>query len=50
LVEKAGGITWDGRTGSILDVPITDMDMRVPFFAGNYELVEKFKEFYGQGI
>lgn len=39
IMEQAGGLSWDGRNGSILDAPIIDMDARVGLYIGNEELI-----------
>lgn len=44
ILENAGGATWDGSTGSILDADYEDVDTRIPIYMGNKELIEKLKE------
>nr|AZL94398.1 sedoheptulose-1,7-bisphosphatase [Nephromyces sp. MMRI]AZL94399.1 sedoheptulose-1,7-bisphosphatase [Nephromyces sp. MMRI] len=44
LIEHANGRTSDGRC-SILDIPIENMDQRVPFCGGTAEEVERFETF-----
>lgn len=41
IIEKAGGATSDGRGHSILDIPITNPDMRLPAHLGNREVIER---------
>lgn len=49
LCEQAGGGSWDGRTGSILDVENSDIDARIPLYVGNAGLIQMLKSAYGQG-
>ncbi|MDE1798429.1 MAG: class 1 fructose-bisphosphatase, partial [Candidatus Micrarchaeota archaeon] len=43
LVEEAGGASYDGFSGSILDRFDDDIDARVPLYLGNKNLIEKLK-------
>ncbi len=49
LCEQAGGDSWDGKEGSILDVENPNIDARIPFYAGNPELIKTLKEAYVRG-
>lgn len=44
ICEQAGGMSWDGGKGSILDHFDTDADARVPLYLGNKEIINKLKE------
>ncbi|VVC00900.1 Fructose-1,6-bisphosphatase class 1 [uncultured archaeon] len=44
LWEQAGGASWDGKKGSLLDVKEKDVDARVPVYLGNKYLIEKLKK------
>jgi fructose-1,6-bisphosphatase I len=44
IAEQAGGAASDG-VRRVLDIQPTDLHQRLPFFAGNRELVEKADEF-----
>lgn len=44
LAEQAGGASYDGKTGSILNIIPKDADQRVPVYIGNRDLIEKLKE------
>lgn len=43
ICEQAGGASWDGKRGSILDVEQKDIDARTPLYLGNKRLIEKLK-------
>jgi fructose-1,6-bisphosphatase I len=43
ICEQAGGMSWDGESGSILDHFDNDVDARVPLYLGNAKLIEKLK-------
>ncbi|PIT84182.1 fructose-bisphosphatase class I [Candidatus Micrarchaeota archaeon CG10_big_fil_rev_8_21_14_0_10_45_29] len=47
ICENAGGASWDGRSGSILDVQIEDADARIPLYLGNKEVIEELKKTQG---
>ena len=39
--EQAGGASWDGKRGSLLDAKENDVDARVPLYLGNGHLIKK---------
>ncbi len=43
LIEEAGGASYDGFCGSILDRFDADIDARVPLYLGNQPLIEKLR-------
>ncbi len=45
LIEQAGGKATDGRGTRILDIKPTSLHMRVPFFVGSRNMVNKAEEF-----
>ncbi|MFH0927473.1 MAG: class 1 fructose-bisphosphatase [Candidatus Micrarchaeota archaeon] len=44
IAENAGGSSYDGKTGSILNVQTKEIDSRIPVYVGNKELIEKLKQ------
>ncbi len=40
LTEQSGGIATDGMGNRILEIPVTSIHQRVPFFAGSPEMVK----------
>ncbi|MCX6772527.1 MAG: fructose-1,6-bisphosphatase, partial [Candidatus Micrarchaeota archaeon] len=42
--ENAGGASYDGSKGSLLDAKETNVDARVPLYLGNKHLIEKLKK------
>lgn len=44
IIEQAGGATYDGTKGSLLDVKEKDVDARTPLYMGGGALIEKLKE------
>ncbi|MFH1307018.1 MAG: class 1 fructose-bisphosphatase [Candidatus Micrarchaeota archaeon] len=44
ICEQAGGASWDGSTGSILDVENDDIDTRIPLYLGSKEIIRELKE------
>lgn len=44
MIEQAGGASFDGKKGSLLDVRGSDVDERVPLYMGNRHLVDKLKK------
>jgi fructose-1,6-bisphosphatase I len=47
IIEQAGGLATDGFS-RILDIELTSLHQRVPFFAGSREMVETAGEFMGK--
>jgi fructose-1,6-bisphosphatase I len=43
IMEQAGGATYDGAKGSLLDVEEKDVDARTPLYMGSSVLVQKLK-------
>jgi fructose-1,6-bisphosphatase I len=43
IVEVAGGRSCNGESISILDVPVTDLHQRVPFFAGSRGMMDELE-------
>jgi fructose-1,6-bisphosphatase I len=47
IIEQAGGATYDGAKGSLLDVKGNDVDARTPLYMGSRQLIQKLKDVIG---